>query len=186
MTARYRLDPTHSRFTVQAFAAGMLSFLGHNPTFAVPGFAGEVHLDPANPGQAASIQITVQAHSLHLLDKVSAADCKQIEDTMRNEALEVSRYPEIVFESSEVAVGRRTGDEMPIRIAGLIKLHGVIRPQQIDGKLTLYTDGVRLAGAFELHQSAHHIKPVVALGGTIKLKDPLKVSFDVVGWKEEG
>ena len=59
MTARYLLDPTHSRFTVQAFAAGMLSFLGHNPTFAVTGFAGEVTLDPAAPGEQASVRLTV-------------------------------------------------------------------------------------------------------------------------------
>ena len=49
MPARYRLDPAHSRFTVQAFAAGMLSFLGHNPTFAVRDFQGEVRFDPAAP-----------------------------------------------------------------------------------------------------------------------------------------
>ena len=40
MTARYRLDPGQSRFTVQAFATGMLSFFGHSPTFAVRDFSG--------------------------------------------------------------------------------------------------------------------------------------------------
>ncbi len=45
MTARYRLDPGQSRFTVQAFATGLLSFLGHSPTFAVRDFAGAVRFD---------------------------------------------------------------------------------------------------------------------------------------------
>jgi hypothetical protein len=43
-----------------------------------------------------------------------------------------------------------------------------------------------LAGEFALPQSEYRLRPVVALGGTIKLKDPLKVSFDLVAWKEEG
>jgi polyisoprenoid-binding protein YceI len=186
MTARYRLDPTHSRFTVQAFAAGMLSFLGHNPTFAVTGFAGEVTFDAAVPAEDASIRITVRADSLQLMDKVSATDRRQIEETMRGETLEVGAYPEIAFESSEIAVGPRSGDEVPVRILGQMTLHGVVRPQQIDARLTLYSDGVRLAGEFALSQSAHHLRPVVALGGTLKLKDSLKVSFDLVAWKENG
>src|SRR5665213_3851837 len=185
MTARYRLDPSHSRFTVQAFATGMLSFMGHNPTFAVTGFAGEVLFNPNAPAEGASVRLTVQADSLQLLDKVSASDRRQIEETMRKETLEVAVYPEIAFESTEVAVGQRSGDEMPVRIAGRMTLHGIDRRQQIDGRLTLYSDGVRLAGEFALPQSEHHIRPVVALGGTIKLKDALKVSFDLVAWKEE-
>jgi len=32
---RYRIDASRSSFTAQAFAEGMLSFMGHNPTFAV-------------------------------------------------------------------------------------------------------------------------------------------------------
>ncbi|HZY84092.1 MAG TPA: hypothetical protein VFE78_04635 [Gemmataceae bacterium] len=37
---RYRLGPELRQFTVQAFASGMLSFLGHSPTFAVRDFTG--------------------------------------------------------------------------------------------------------------------------------------------------
>ena len=40
MTTRYRFDPSLSRFTVRAFASGLLSFVGHSPTFAVRQFAG--------------------------------------------------------------------------------------------------------------------------------------------------
>jgi polyisoprenoid-binding protein YceI len=184
MTARYQFDPGHSRFTVQAFATGMLSFLGHNPTFAVIGFAGEIELDPAAPADGIAMRLTVRANSLQLMDKVSASDRRQIEETMWRETLEVSAFPEIVFESTEVAVGSRAGDEMPVRIMGRMTLHGVARPQQIDARLTLYSDGVRLAGEFTLPQSEYRIRPVVALGGTIKLKDALKVSFDLVAWKE--
>jgi len=40
---RYRIDARRSEFTVQAFSEGMLSFMGHNPTFAVRRYGGEVH-----------------------------------------------------------------------------------------------------------------------------------------------
>jgi hypothetical protein len=73
---------------------------------------------------------------------------------------------------------------MPVRITGRMMLHGIDRMQQIDARLTLYSDGVRLAGEFALPQSEYQLRPVVALGGTIKLKDALKVSFDLVAWKE--
>ena len=45
MTTRYKLDPVGSRFTVRAFAAGMFSFLGHSPTFAVTDFGGGVSFE---------------------------------------------------------------------------------------------------------------------------------------------
>ena len=185
MTARYRLDPANSRFTVQAFATGLLSFLGHSPTFAVRDFGGEVRFDPAAP-EAASVRVTVKADSLQLEDKVSPADRRQIEDTMRREVLETARYPEVVFESTEVAAGPRSGDDWPLRIAGRMTLHGVTRPTRIDARLTFYSDGVRLAGEFTLSQSEFDIRPVVVLGGTLRIKDPVKASFNIVGWKEDG
>ncbi len=185
MTARYRLDPTHSQFTVQAFAAGMLSFLGHNPTFAVRDFQGEVRLDPTT-GADAWLRVVVQADSLHLADKVSDGDRRQIEGTMRGEALETAAYPEIVFESTEVAVGPPAGANRPMHVAGQMSLHGVTRPAQFDSTLTLYIDGFRLAGEFLLNQSDYRMRPVVALGGTLRLKDPVRVVFNVVGWKEDG
>ena len=53
MTVRYRLDPVRSRFTVQAFATGLLSFLAHSPTFGVRDFAGEMSFLTGAPTTAA-------------------------------------------------------------------------------------------------------------------------------------
>ncbi len=41
---RYRIDASRSEFTVQAFAEEMLSFMGHNPTFVVRRYGGEVRV----------------------------------------------------------------------------------------------------------------------------------------------
>jgi hypothetical protein len=47
--AWYAIDPAMSRFTVWAFAGGVFSELGHNPTFAVREFEGKVKFDPRVP-----------------------------------------------------------------------------------------------------------------------------------------
>ena len=46
--SQYLLDKGASRFTVRAFAGGMLSAMGHNPTIAVRDFTGEVNVDTYN------------------------------------------------------------------------------------------------------------------------------------------
>jgi hypothetical protein len=73
MATRYKIDPSLSRFTVQAFATGMLSFLGHSPTFEVRDFTGVAEFGSNPPGDM-RLEVVARADGLHLVDKVSAAD----------------------------------------------------------------------------------------------------------------
>ena len=41
-TDRYVIDGRSSRFTVRAFATGLLSAMGHNPTIGIRDFSGEM------------------------------------------------------------------------------------------------------------------------------------------------
>ena len=50
----YTIDPGMSRFTVRAFASGVFSAFGHNPTIAIRDFSGEADFDPATLENAAS------------------------------------------------------------------------------------------------------------------------------------
>ncbi len=43
---KFALDTNASRFTVQAFATGMLSTFGHNPKIAIRDYAGEIQFAP--------------------------------------------------------------------------------------------------------------------------------------------
>ena len=47
-TAKYLIDTSASRFTVQAFATGLLSSFGHNPTIAIRDYEGEIQSDSGN------------------------------------------------------------------------------------------------------------------------------------------
>jgi hypothetical protein len=50
--------------------------------------------------------------------------------------------------------------------------------------VTLSGDTLRAAGEFSVLQSNYEIRPVSAAGGTVKLKDELKLSFDIRGRKQ--
>src|ERR1700730_12893586 len=92
----YEVNPRASRFTVQAFAEGLFSAFGHNPKFNAGDFSGEVKFHPDDL-EAASLQFKVKADSLHVIDKVSDKDRREIEQMMKEEVLETSRFPDIVF-----------------------------------------------------------------------------------------
>ena len=183
MSAHYRLDPGHGRFTVQAFASGLLSFLGHSPTFAVRDFVGEMRFDPTTPSNV-GLELVVRADSLALLDNVRPADRADIEGRMRGEVLETSAYPEIRFRGDEVSAGRVDGSTYRFRLAGKLSLHGVTHPHAVDAEVRLYDDGLRLAGGSQLRPSDYGIRPVTALGGAIRLRDELRVAFDLGAWRE--
>jgi polyisoprenoid-binding protein YceI len=183
MTVCYQLDPGQSRFTVQAFAGGLLSAMAHNPVIAIRDFTGKMCFTPATP-EDASLQMTVKAGSLEVAGNVNPKDSREIEDTMRKEVLEVAAYPEIHFRSTAIVADKVTDNWYRLRIEGRLSLHGVTNGQHVEGQLRLLDDEIRLSGEFTLLLSAYKIKRVSALGGMITLKDALKFSFDLVGRKE--
>ena len=180
---RYRLDPGQSRFTVQGFAGGMLSFLAHSPTFAVRDFAGELRLDDGTL-RSARLAVTIRADSLELLDRVKPADREDIMGRMRREILETALYPEIRLEAGATSATPTGDNQYQLRLNGWLALHDVVNSVALDAQLFAYNDGVRLTGKSPLHLSYYRMKPVTALGGAIQLNDRLLVAFDLVAWKD--
>lgn len=176
---RYRVDAGKSNFTVQAFAEGMLSFMGHNPTFAVRRYGGEVQLAPDNT-RVESMLLIVQANSLSIVDDVSDKDAAEIENTMNAEVLEISKFPEIAFVSRDVSMSLMEGAKYDVRINGILSLSGEKRTQIINAKTEIVGKMIRAKGEFKLKQSDFGIKQVKALGGTLKVKDEVKISFDIM------
>ncbi|MDR3638157.1 MAG: YceI family protein [Isosphaeraceae bacterium] len=183
MTTRYTFAAGRSRFTVQAFATGMLSFLGHSPTFTVREYSGTLRFDPANL-QSTALDLTVSAPSLTLLDQVSAADRAEVERRMFHEVLETPVFPTITFRADDVNAQPRGTGRFRLDIGGRLTLHGVTQPYRIDAELVLGGSDVHLRGEDILSMADFRIKPVSAVGGTIKLKDEVKISFDLLGLPE--
>lgn len=178
---RYRLLPEQSTFTVQAFAQGLLSAFGHDPVIGIRDFNGEVQFVPGT-FEAASLKITVNARDLALSGEAKAKDRTEIETAMRSQVLEVDKYPEIVFSSTNISASRVAAGRYRVRIIGDVTLHGVTQKNLwISSEATVSEEKLRARGEFSLKQSDFGIKPFSAVGGTIKLKNELKFSFDIQG-----
>jgi polyisoprenoid-binding protein YceI len=172
-----------SRFTVRAFAGGMLSALGHNPTIAIREFVGDIRFRRDKLDEA-SLRLSIRSDSLRITDDVSEKDRQEIERQMRDDVLEASKYPEIVFDTNGVIAEPIFDGQYKVEINGKLSLHGVTRDFLIPCRLIVSDDSLRASGEFSLLQSDYRIKPVSAAGGTIKLKDELKFSFDIVAQKK--
>ena len=182
---QYRVDGRRSRFTVKAFSGGLLSSFAHNPTIAIRDFTGDVEFAP-NALEKSSLRLKVNGDSLELTDNVSDKDRKEIERMTREEVLVTDRYPEIIFESAQVSGNKITEGWYRVNITGNLTLHGVTNKCSFDAQVRVSADSLRAEGEFPLKQTDYNIKLVSAAGGTIKVKDELKFSFDIVASKEAG
>lgn len=177
---KYRLDPAASTFTVQAFAEGLLSAFGHDPIIGVKDFQGEVTFVPGT-FENASLKLIVNANSLSVVNNLKEKDRYDIERTMRDEVLETRRYPEISFESNNVVLTRTGEGRYRARIIGNLTLHGVTQNNiWLNGEVTVNNDGLRAKGDCALKQTDYRIKLVSVAGGTLKIKNEVKCSFDLV------
>jgi polyisoprenoid-binding protein YceI len=184
VTDLYIVDGRNSRLTVRAFATGLLSAMGHNPNIAARDISGEVRFAP-DKLEAGSFRLVVKTSSLSVQDDISDKDRREIERLMNNEVLETSRFAEIVYEAPSVTVTKMADALYSATLNGNLTLHGAIRSQPIAARVALLGSMLRASGDFTLSQSAYSIKPVVVAGGALKLKDELKLSFEIVARKQE-
>ncbi len=179
----YAIDPLVSRFTVKAFATGLLSSFGHNPTLAVRDFSGQAKFSPEALDEA-SLVIRIKASSLTVTDSMSDKDRRELERTMREEVLETDKYPEIVYQATNTSASKAGGGQFFVNLLGQLTLRGVTNTQAAAAQVILTGDMLRANGELSILQSAYGIKPVSFAGGALKLKDELKCSFDIVARKK--
>jgi polyisoprenoid-binding protein YceI len=183
MNPRYRFDPARSRFTVQAFADGLLSFLGHSPTFAVRDFAGAVEFVDDLIARM-RLELTVGAKSLTALGDISSGDRREIEERTRREVLGTPDFPDVTFRGAAGGVEKLEPGRYRMALEGTLALRGVTRPYRGEAELTMFADGLRLRGETGLRMSEFGIAPITALGGTLRLKDAVKFVFDLAATPE--
>jgi polyisoprenoid-binding protein YceI len=182
-SVRYAIDASVSRFTVQAFATGLLSTFGHNPTIGISDWDGEIEFVP-DTYEKTFVRLTVRTKAMQVLDEIK--DRKTLEQTMYEEVLEVSRYPEAVYESKQVSVQKLGSDLLLARVTGDLSFHGVTQTHSLDARVTLMGAAMmRISGEFSLRQSDYRIKPVSFAAGTLRLKDELKFNFELVARSQE-
>jgi polyisoprenoid-binding protein YceI len=180
---RYVINPTVSRFTVKVFATGLLSAFGHSPTIAIRDMQGEVRFNPLDVAQS-SMHFAVRADSLTVAENVSDKDRREMENEMRERVLEVTKYPQIVYDAPRVSVKNTGEGQNDIVLLGQLTLRGVTRAQPLPAKIAVTGGLLRAFGEFSLRQSDYNIKPVSAVGGALKVKDEVKLAFDIVARKD--
>ena len=103
----------------------------------------------------------------------------------REQVLEIAKYPEIVFVSSNISVTRLSEGRYRARIIGDLTFHGVTQKNLwITAQVTMSGESLKAQGDFTLKQTDFGIKPFSVVGGTIKLKNELKFTFDIAARKE--
>ncbi len=175
---KFALDTNASRFTVQAFATGMLSTFGHNPKIAIRDYDGEIQFAP-DTYENALVRVTVRTGAMDVQDEMSGDDRKKLEQTMYD-VLEVQRFPIAVYETKQITVQKQTEDLLLAHTIGTLSFHGVTQTQSLDAHVTRLGTMLRISGDFLLRQSDYGIKPVSFAGGALRLKDELKFTFELV------
>ena len=179
----YVVDTRASQFTVQAFASGLAAAVAHSPKIAIRDWTGEARFAPGTFGDA-SIKVQVNAASLEVLDELRDSDRRELHRVMNQEVLQATRFPEVVFESSEVKAERQKDELYRLSVKGRLALHGVMNEHAFAAQVALGVDSARAYGEFKVRQTDYDIRIASIAGGTLRLQDELKFSFYVVAPKQ--
>jgi polyisoprenoid-binding protein YceI len=119
------------------------------------------------------VRFVVESQRLKVLDPQMSPDKRQqVQERMLGpEVLDVARFPRITFES--IGVEQAGPDRLLVR--GQLSLHGVTRPVVVNVR----TENGRYVGSSALKQREFGITPISIAGGSVKVKDELKIEFDV-------
>jgi len=175
-----RVDAKTSRLTVETETVGLSSMFGHDHKFYARDLTGKLSLVPGRP-ETAALELTVRADALTLVEDVSDDTHREIDAALRDLVLETGKYPQIAFRSRSVSAKKNDDGSFDVKLAGDLDLHGVRRKITIPARVTETPDGIRATGAIELRQSEFKIKPFTFAKGTVKVRDVVALSFDVVG-----
>ncbi|HEY0705045.1 MAG TPA: YceI family protein [Candidatus Acidoferrales bacterium] len=181
---RYQMDPKLSQLTVHAFASGLAAVVAHNPKFAIRDFSGDAEFSPGTLDDA-SIRLRSKSSSLDLMDEVSEYDRREIARVTFDEVLEISRFPEIAYESERISATQLGENLFGANIKGNLTLHGVRGQVEFTAQVVVGDDTLRGYGNFSVKQTEYGIAIASIAGGTLKMKDELKIAFFIIAKKQE-
>ncbi len=162
-----QLDTAKSEMMVRVYKAGIFWAFGHDHEIAAPVKSGVVDTS------AHTVELRVAATSLKVRDaNESEKDRDEIQGTMLGpEVLDVEYHPEIVFRST----GAESTGDGAWRVRGNLTIHGHSRPIEVEVR----ENGGHYRGGARLKQSEFGIKPVKVAGGTIQVKDEIRIEFNI-------
>ncbi len=182
----YSLDPARSKLEIAVYKEGLFKAFGHNHLIAAKRVSGQVQFD-ARKIENSSVSLKVQTASLTVVDPgESENDRQKVQTTMAGrEVLDVTKYPEITFTSTDVFAPKPAASGWELMLSGKLDLHGVEKDVSIP--LHLHSEGeeLRAQGEVSLLQTDYGITPVKVGGGTVRVKNQVKISFDILATKSK-
>jgi hypothetical protein len=121
-----------------------------------------------------SVELRVDARKLRVLDTEVSGDTRaQIQETMLGaQVLDADHFPEIRFQSTG------EGPDHCI-VHGVLALHGKDHPIAVEVAL----NDERYRGSATVKQTDFGITPVTVAGGTVKVKNEVKIEFEIAMMK---
>lgn len=161
------IDTANSTLRVHVFKSGLFSGLGDNHDVEAPIVEGIIN------ETASRVKFVVAAQRMKVLDPHLSPDKRQqVQERMLGpEVLDATRFPQITFESIDVEPAGQ--DQLLVR--GQLSLHGVTRPVSA----SVHKQDGRYVGTCTLKQRDFGIRPISIAGGAVKVKDELKIEFDI-------
>jgi polyisoprenoid-binding protein YceI len=163
LAAQKQIDSSQSTLTIHVGKTGLLSAVGHEHVVSAPISDGTI-----DDGPTASVSFKVDSARMTVLPEDHQSE---VQHTMQERVLESVRFPEIHFASDHV---QPAGDNQ-WQVKGQLSLHGVTKPIQIPVKYI----GGRYEGSVTIKQTDFGIEIVSAGGGTVKVKNELKIDFSI-------
>lgn len=169
-----RIDPASAECLVFTYREGLLSAIGHDLMLRVT--RSEITVTPGTRAiearfDAASLRVVAGSRGGALHDgALGEDDRKKIERAIRDDVLHASRYPSILFRSTEVL-----RDGAGYHVTGDLTLHGVTRTLTLRSRL----EGGRQTTELKLHQPDYRIEPYQAFLGGLRVKADVTVRIRI-------
>ena len=178
----YSINAARSRIELAVFREGLLKSVGHNHVIMAKNFSGEIRFSPADLSDS-SIRLSIDAGSLSVDDpELSEKDRKEVQTTMQGpKVLDVQKFPRIEFHSTHVINAGSNGEDLTL--TGRLSLHGVEKEITFPVHVHRESDFLRATGTTTLTQSDFAMKPIRSALGTLRVKDQVQVSLDIVAEK---
>lgn len=176
----FSFDAAGSTLEINVYKEGFFKAFAHDHLVTAKDFSGTVQFDSENLDRS-SVTFRVAANSLTVLDPgESEKDRVQVQSTMAGESvLDVARYPDIVFRSTSVKETQKQGDAWRVLLEGTLQLHGKEKSVTVPLTLRVSVGELSAQGQVFLLQTDYGIAPVRIAGGTVKVKDRLRIRFEI-------
>jgi polyisoprenoid-binding protein YceI len=161
------IDAGKSVMTIHVYKTGMLSAFAHDHEISAPVAGGTVDIG------GRKVALHVDAGTLRVQDaKVSGKDRGEIQANMLGaDVLDAEQYKEIQFRSTS-AESSGAGDW---KVNGELTLHGQTRPISME----VHEKDGHYAGTCRFDITNFGIKPVKAAGGAVRVKNEVRIDFDI-------